>query len=952
MNARRLMRALALAVLAAAAVAVPGGSLLAAPPPAPSAPAPAAPRSWWQDALKLHAEAMERMKQNDFDGAIPLLEKALTLSEANKSDDYVLLTLNLLTMPYTAKRDPAKVEALHRRMLALREKTSGPDSPFTAMELNNFADFYRQTGQYDRAEPLFRRAIDIYEKAGGPARLGGTVAMNNLALLHVSKGDSARAEELLRRALDIQKASAGPDNPVVANTIANLAIIAHHRGDLPAAEELDRSACAALEKAFTAEHYATAQCFLNLGAVLQSKADYPAARALFEKALGVRQRVLGPSHPRVADSLNVLAQLKEAMGEPAQAVADLDAAAEIADRDMELVLAVGSERQKKEFLARYTVQTEGILSLQMGAAKADPAALRLAVRTVLRRKGRVLDALSQATAALRSRMSPADRQILDELNAARAKLAGLVLNGPSAPGGDRQSLMEQARQDVERLEGEVARRSSAYRVRALAASIEGVQAAIPEGAALVEIARYRPFNVKWRARDEAWRAPRYAAYVMRRAGDPEAIDLGDAAAIDGAIGKLRRALADPESRDVKRLAEDVDARVLRPILAKMQAASTRPSMLFVSPDGTLNLIPFGALVDEAGHYRIETIAFTYLTAGRDLLRMQVEAPPRGKPLVVANPNFGTEAPTGVDGRASAPSIRMLFPPLPATAAEGVALGKTLEGAALVTGAQATEEVLKNAQGPEVLHVATHGFFLANPMSIAGNTRALELEMANVAAGAGGAPKGPSLPLDQPLLLSGIALAGANHRGDGKEDGVVTALEASGLDLWGTRLVVLSACETGLGGLEGGEGVYGLRRALVIAGAESLVMSLWKVDDEATRDLMIAYYRKLARGGGRTGALREAQLELLATAPRSHPYFWASFIPSGDFRPVHLTLASRSAAGAAAGAGPAKVEPGARGCGCELVASPGVSGVWALAGLAALVARITAGRTRRRRRRGW
>jgi CHAT domain-containing protein len=132
------------------------------------------------------------------------------------------------------------------------------------------------------------------------------------------------------------------------------------------------------------------------------------------------------------------------------------------------------------------------------------------------------------------------------------------------------------------------------------------------------------------------------------------------------------------------------------------------------------------------------------------------------------------------------------------------------------------------------------------------------------------------------------LAGANkHQGGNGEDGILTALEAAGVNLWGTKIVVLSACETGLGEVRNGDGVYGLRRALVLAGAESQVMSLWKVDDIVTRDLMVDYYTHLQAGDGRAAALRQVQLQMLRNVRknRTHPYFWASFIQSGDWRPI-------------------------------------------------------------------
>jgi CHAT domain-containing protein len=136
-------------------------------------------------------------------------------------------------------------------------------------------------------------------------------------------------------------------------------------------------------------------------------------------------------------------------------------------------------------------------------------------------------------------------------------------------------------------------------------------------------------------------------------------------------------------------------------------------------------------------------------------------------------------------------------------------------------------------------------------------------------------------IESPLLRSGLALVGANeHKRD--DNGILTALEVTGLNLWGTKLVVLSACDTGVGEVRNGDGVYGLRRALVLAGSETQVMSLWAVPDKATQRLMVGYYRRLKEGKGRGEALRQAQLEMLKEVKRSHPYYWASFIQSGEW----------------------------------------------------------------------
>jgi CHAT domain-containing protein len=322
---------------------------------------------------------------------------------------------------------------------------------------------------------------------------------------------------------------------------------------------------------------------------------------------------------------------------------------------------------------------------------------------------------------------------------------------------------------------------------------------------------------------------------------------------------------------------------MRPVRALLGQA--RRALL--SPDGSLNLIPFAALVDEQNQYLITRYSFSYLTSGRDLLRWQTRLPGKSEPVIVADPAFGERA--GVllaqrrdvelrpDPRPSASGPdRLYFPQLPATADEARALQAILPRAAVFTGEHATEAALKRLSSPRLLHIATHGFFLTDSQTKQADTRDAVL-LGGGLAGLGGAQ------FENPLLRSGLALSGANLRQSGEDDGVLTALEAAGLDLWGTKLVVLSACDTGVGEVKNGEGVYGLRRALVLAGSETQVMSLWPVADEGTRDLMIEYYQALQRGAGRSEGLRQVQLQMLKRKKRRHPFYWASFIQSGEWR---------------------------------------------------------------------
>jgi CHAT domain-containing protein len=397
--------------------------------------------------------------------------------------------------------------------------------------------------------------------------------------------------------------------------------------------------------------------------------------------------------------------------------------------------------------------------------------------------------------------------------------------------------------------------------------LERIQGRLAPNAVLLEMLRYRPFTPGAATDAERWGAAHYATYVIRRDGAPVFVDFGDAAAFDADIVEFRRALSQPRGT----LAHDLGRRLADQLIQPLRAHLGDADQILVSPEGLLNLVPFGALVDGQDRYLMERYSFNYLSSGRDLLRDRTPPnAPVSPALIVAAPAFGepdTPAvnrmpPTGTTTSLSRTFNGVRFTPLPGTADEARALSQVIQGVRVLIGAAATETALKSAHRPRILHIATHGFFLED----------------NEATG--GSPV-----LENPMLRSGLALAGANQLASGQDDGVLTALEAAALDLTGTRLVVLSACETGVGEVRNGEGVFGLRRAFMAAGAETLVMSLWQVDDEATRQLMVEYHRRLASGQGRVEALRQAAMVLMHDGQHSHPFYWASFISSGESSPM-------------------------------------------------------------------
>ena len=863
--------------------------------------------------------------KGEYSRAEPLFLRALSIQEraSNAGNADIANTLNNLAELYKDQGNYARAEPLHQRALAIREKVFGPQHPAVATTLNNLADLYRSKGDYARAEPLYQRALTIYVKVSGAEDPDVALVLNNLGALYQYKGDYARAEPAYLRALAIREKVLGPqhlevavtlnnlaevyratgdygrsalaleralaiqvklnpESPDVAVLLNNLAALYELRGDYARAEPLYTRALLITAKALGAEHPDVARLFNNLASIYAAKGDYARAEQGYLRALAIRAKVLGADHPAVAVTLSNLSELYRAKGDLARAVQCSERSLEIRERNLNLVVASGSEDQKQLYINTLSGETSYTVWLHVRAAPNDPRAAQLALTTILRRKGRALDAMTDQIAILRQHAAPQDRQVLDQLATARSQLATVQLSSSAGLTPEaRQASITRLAAAAAQLEDQVSRRSAEFRALVQPVTLDAVRQALPADAALVEIATYKPFNSKAAKASERYGAPQYVAYVLKRASaTPQFVELGDAASIDTDIGKLRAALQDPRRADVKTLARALDERVMKPVRALLGA--TRH--VFLSPDGALNLIPFAALVDEGGHYLVETFTLSYLTSGRDLLRLQVARDSRAAPVVIGDPLYdmrtAREQQPPVVAQPSDPTKQpaanrrsinfagLTYPPLPGTGQEARALQTLLPGAQLLLQQQATEAALKQARAPRVLHIATHGFFLPDqPGDDTVDTRALSHQQEPAHAA--------KKEQENPLLRSGIVLAGVNQQQSGSgEDGVLTALEAAGLDLWGTQLVVLSACETGLGEVRNGVGVYGLRRALVLAGSETQVMSLWSVNDESTRDLMVGFYKRLQAGEGRAEALRNVQLAMLggslvaSTGPRS------------------------------------------------------------------------------------
>jgi CHAT domain-containing protein/Tfp pilus assembly protein PilF len=957
--------------------------------------------------------------RGDYTEADQLYQRALTIRQKvfGPEDLSVARGLHNHAELYRKRGNYPRAEQLLQRSLAISEKVLGREHPEIADSLNSLAGSYYDRGDYAKAKEFHQRALIIREKALGPEHPKIAQSLNNLANIYNFIGDYAKTELILQRSLTINVKALGPENPEVAISLNNLAEHYRGRGYYARAEQLYKRALAIREKRLETEHPNFAASLNSLAVLYRKRGDHANAEQLYRRTLTILENALGPEHPYIAGVLNEIAMLYAAMGNIAQAFTFLSRAYPVDERSLALNLAAGSERQKLAYLDLFSKRTDFTLSLQSQAVPNDPQALDLAFTTLLRRKGRGLDAMTDTIATFRRHATPQDQKLFDKLADARSQLAALTLKEPDAAKPDTyRKRTEELAAEVDKLEADISSRSAGFLAQTQPVTLNTIQAALPSGTALVEFAYFTPLDPK----TEKSKPPRYLAYLLPTQGQPKWVDLGEAAMIDRAIVAWRKALRNPNRTDVKRLARAVDEKLMQPVRSLLREIPGDTRRLLIAPDGSLNFVPFAALVDEQNQYLVERYSIVYLTSGRDLLRLQTPQLSNGLPLVVANPDFGRLATIAMregqnSGRSRTRSQslsridarQIFFQPLPATEDEALAIQVLLPKATVLRQAEATEAALKQASRPQILHIATHGFFLnyQGPLTTEGDqlhiaspgtpglasvqtmTYTVQLEATPALATAqetvkrlraqgmdayivksrvkgkgtffrvragnfltqteakkygvdmlekgiadeffvaryeppqadlmepspttsglltppanspsATAPPANSQPLTEspsdlrlskfaaqvknPLLRSGLALAGANHGKSGDDDGILTAMEAAYLDLSGTKLVVLSACDTGIGDVKNGEGVQGLRRALVLAGSESQVMSLWPVSDEATKDLMIPYYKALQQGEGRSEGLRQVQLRILrGRRDRRHPFYWAAFIQSGEW----------------------------------------------------------------------
>jgi tetratricopeptide (TPR) repeat protein len=856
--------------------------------------------------------------QGLYSQAEPLCQRALAIDEQRLGADHpdTAISINNLAVLYRAKGLYRQAEPLYHRALAICEQALGADHPDTAISLNNLALLFCEQGLYGQAEPLYQRALAIREQALGAEHPKIATSLNNLAAVYQAQGLYIQAETLYQRVLAICEKALGIDHPSIATSLNNLAELYRIQGLYSQAEPLNQRALVIREQALGTEHPDTAASLNTLALIYHAQGFYGQSELLCHRAISICEQALGGDHPSIAISINNLASIYQAQGFYSQAEPLYQRA--LAIREQVLTAEHPDTAISLSNLAYHRLLATRQLphSSDYGCSAAlFSRSLRARLAWLVREaplmaaaNRRQLPGLHDALIQQPMDMAALDLEfarfllfarlnfhgLLQQIEQRQAEVAGLpgvhqglverlrhlmtVLASTQLKPEQRKKLAEE-RNDLE---------VQLYRLlpdlRLSPVELSDVSAALPALSALIEFQRYTPRTTLTLDPDTT---PRYLAFILLSGESLEVIDLGPAPLLEAAIEEALSATVGGFADALEAWSELSDL-LLSPLLAQLESCTS----WFLSLDGELHRIPFHCL-PLPGHPNqvlVEQIQLHLLTSGRDLLDRsgaQRASDAVRSALVVADPAFDhSPAPSSPDAGGHLPRSREMgalnvWPPLPGTAREGRMLAELLS-ADLRAGAAATTIAVQQAQHPLVLHIATHGFFLPNQGEVHASPQQAWLP-----------PQGHDLLAnfrgEDPLLRSGLVFAGANHPVTNPEDddGYLTAQEGVQLNLQGTELVTLSACDTGRGDVHTGEGVYGLQRALIVAGARSLLLSLWQVPDDATCEFMVRFYTLLKEGAGRFDALVTVQREFRQhdNIVWRHPYYWAPWQLVGDGGPI-------------------------------------------------------------------
>jgi CHAT domain-containing protein len=758
----------------------------------------------------------------------------------------------------------------YKEAFALAERLVGKQHPFYATILNNTGKLYEKLYDYEKAEKIFIECLEFSRIGFGEYHPNYALANRNLAGIYANQGRFDEAFPLTLKAIQIWESFYGADNPELATEYTSLAAIYFVNSVYDKAEHYYQKALQVVRHSLGTGHemyvsalhaYAVAQFFSK---------RYEDSAASYREALLTAKNIFGSNHPDVSKLSHELANVLKTLGQNEEAISLLDDAIKIQDQFIENAFSVTSEDQRTRYLKNQLDVYHSYISAVVNFGSTDSELLKKAYEVVLKRKGISTEYLSNIHLAYLSRSDSVLKKKTLELFQIRENIFKSNFQVENRQPDENTISRLIARQEA--LETEISLHfSGSYSFwKSKDWSFEKVLSAMDSELLYIDFIQF-PNSLQLEhdslSIHTSVNESTYAAFVVdpRSPSQIKLVNLGSALIIDHLIQHYRSLIIKGTSvTEVNELGEKLYMLIIEPLLPFIKERRK----LMVSPDGLINVLPLQVLpIPNEDRQLIDEYEITHIPVIRDIVKYSA---PRSiqsnEAVVVADPDFDYQNDENSKGN---------FQRLPATKEEGESVADLLKVLPIM-GKEAIKQRLLNVSSPTILHLATHGFFLEPLDADEKNSSNLNnLDKLRL--------------LQNPLRRSGLALAGVNAwiRGlptdSSVDNGMLSAEEVAQLDLRGTQLVILSACKTGLGNIEEGEGVVGMRRSFVLSGAQGLIMSLWSIPDEETKALVLTMYHEILseRSSNCVSALRQAQIAIREKYP--HPLFWGGFIYQGDHR---------------------------------------------------------------------
>ncbi len=730
-------------------------------------------------------------------------------------------SIDSLAVLYQSQGRYSEAEPLYKQALQLREKVLGKEHPDTLDSIDGLAGLYQSQGRHSEAEPLYKQALQLREKVLGKEHPDTLTSINNLAFWYQSQDRYSEAEQLYKQALQLREKVLGKEHPDTLISIDNLALLYNYQGRYSEAEMLLKQAIKLREKVLGKEHPGMLYVINNLAFLYNAQGSYGKAELLLKRGIKLSEKVIGKKHPNALITQINYIVLLIITNRPTLALSLLrEQENRLLSRSFQELYTSSSDKTRRLYLQSIRDFQDAVISL----ANYQPGKeyQQFAAEVILRWKQLYADESSVQYRMLTLNDDAKSKKINAQISASQAKVSQ-SLRLP-AEKKNIAELIEKANQAETALLALARHLRTGLEVRDV--TLDKVLSALPQHSGLIEYRLFVPVDFKNRK-----------------------------------IGKLHLAalllLADPKAKqrflfrdfgplaEIEKYLKDETAEAYKRLIAPFDEQIRSLKQLYIAPDGPLNLLSFASLRLPDGRFLTERQQINQLQTGRDLIENGKDFP-RGKGLVaIGGAKYVRDSmPAGKTEPAQTlvayqqRAVRELaegIEYLPESRKEALNIGelfakKTGEKPTVLIGNDASEYSLKHLkQPPRILHLSTHGFYLGDDKKEGGLTEQLRDEA--------------------PLLLSGLALAGANNWLQGRvvdshgDDGLLYSLEVLGLNLHGTELVSLSACDTGKGVMDYSEGVYGLVRAFRTAGAKNVLMTLTPVGDASSRDFMETFYDK-------------------------------------------------------------------------------------------------------------